>query len=225
MLLFSSIGVAATLGVLDAPGLAISGLTIVLGYLGYGFIFMGEESEAKLNENKESETDYQEELKQATSNKEILNVLTRREQEIFNSEIFLNPQNTQWDTRIIDRGEGHEDKFRAFVVSDKASNQDLIIEVNLTTGEITRRSQRLEVLELYDIFENSSAVEGLEKNRMSSSSKVLDKMKQMMQNQNQSPKNSGLQLDKSSSSSSSSKSSDDSDDGPENGILEKDYSG
>jgi hypothetical protein len=95
----------------------------------------------------------------------------------------------------------------------------MIYVVNLTKGTIPRRAQRLEDIELYNLFENSSSVESLQKNSMSSSSQVMDRLRQLMQQKNSGGSSQGLSVDSSSNSDSS-------DDEPdENGILEKEYKG
>jgi hypothetical protein len=219
LFLFAGAAFAAAIGQLDTPGVVIALLSIVIGYLGYAFVAVNEEGEVIENSEGKDSEDYGEQIKNAETNKDVIQVLKQRERDLFNTEIYSNTQNTMWDTFRVDRGEGEEEVFRAYLLTEKQSNQDMIYVVNLTRGTIPRRSQRLEDIELYNLFENSSSVESLQKNRMSSSSQVMDRLRQLLQQKNSGGSSQGLSVDSSSNSDSS-------DDQPDqNGILEKDYSG
>jgi hypothetical protein len=219
LFLFAGAVFAAAIGQLDTPGVVIALLSIVIGYLGYAFVAVNEEGEVTENSEEKDSEDSVEQIKNAETNKDVIEVLKHRERELFNTEIYSNTQNAMWDTFRVDRGEGEEEVFRAYLLTEKQSNQDMIYVVNLTKGTIPRRAQRLEDIELYNLFENSSSVESLQKNSMSSSSQVMDRLRQLMQQKNSGGSSQGLSVDSSSNSDSS-------DDEPdENGILEKEYKG
>lgn len=189
------IGAGAGFGVLDTAGAVAVTTILIFLYLLWSSAKKGHLDQGFGTGDVEEELSYQERIAEAKHEKEVLNILQERERQIFNNNIYLNPQNTIWDTYEIDRGEGESTSIKGFLVQDKSTNQDMLFHIDEGTGKIKRRSQRLEHRELYDLFENSAFIDSVEKHKFSSNNKVIGELKRMMKQQNQ-PQSDGLQLDK-----------------------------
>lgn len=191
------VAAGAAFGVLDKAGIVGVATVAVLGSLLWGSIKKGRVQKGFGINTGESLEDmsYEERIAASNNEKEIIEILKERERDIFNNNIYMNPQNTIWDTYEIERGEGETTSVKGFLVQDKQTNQDMLFHVDEDSGEIKRRAQRLDDLELYNLFEHSSFIQSVEKHKFSGNNRVVQELKRLMKNKaSQQPP--GLTLDK-----------------------------
>lgn len=187
---------AGAIGVLNTAGVVVSSVLLVFGYVVYSTAKGGSMESSFDFSSDNNDSDFSSQLSSASTNKEIFDLIQEREREIFNNDIYLNAQNTIIDTLEVDRGENENVKIRACLVQDKTTNQDMLFHIDMNSGEIVRRSQVLENLEYYNLFENLQYAESLKDHKYSSGqSEAIDMLKKILRDKG-SKGSKGLPVDK-----------------------------